>query len=105
MPLPVVVHLPAQLAVQPRILARHVVRVRGGTRLQAASPSLDRGHEAVVLPRVGAGAEQRLAAGGGERVTERGKDHGEEEQHQEEEHAGDQVQEPPLPQRVAALGR
>lgn len=104
MPLPVVVHLPAQLAVQPRILARHVVSHIGGARLHAAPSCLDRLHYLAAMPGVGAGEEQRLAPGGGERVTERGEDHYEEEQNKEEKHAGDEVQEPPLP-RVAALGR
>lgn len=52
---------------------------------------------------VSTGEEQRLAARGGERIAQRGKDHDEEEHYKEEEHADDEVQEPPLP-RVAALG-
>lgn len=53
MPLPVVIHLPAELAVQPGILTWHVVDVIGRARLDALprlKPRLDGHHEAAALP-------------------------------------------------------
>lgn len=83
MPLPVVIHLPTQLTIPPRILTRHVIRGIRGARLYS-TPRLDRLDEAVALPRVGAGAEKRLAPRCRQRVAERREDHREEEHHEEE---------------------
>lgn len=97
MPLSVVIHLSTQLAVPPRILTRHVVHGVGGARLYAPLlPLLDRRHEPVALLRIGGREEQRLAAGGGERIAQRGEDHDEEDEDEGEERGGDKVQEPPL---------
>lgn len=96
MPLPVKVHLPAELAVQPRILAGHVVGVVGGAGLDAAGvepAGLDGGDEAGV---VAGGEEEGLAAGGGEGVTEAGEDEEEEEEDEAEEEGDHEVQELPL---------
>ena len=95
-PLPVIVHLPTQLPVQPRILARHVVRLLRRARLQASPSFLDRRHDAEAVAGVGAGAEEGVAAGGGEGVAQWGEDHEEEEGDEEEEEGGDEVQEAPL---------
>lgn len=87
MPLAVVVHLPAELAAPPRVLARHVVHVAGGARLDAARAGLHRGGEAGVVPGGGGGGgEGRGAAGeeGGEAAR------GEEEEEEEEEEGGEQ---------------
>jgi len=62
-PLSVVIHLPAQLAVQPRILARHVVGGVGGAGLDHERlPSLNGRRHAEALKRIGGGEVQRLAA-------------------------------------------
>lgn len=108
-PLPVEVHLAAELAVPPRVLARHVVGVAVGTRLDllllletpfAAAEALvllllHRRHQALALHRIG--LEQRLAPRRRQRVAERREDREEEEDHQREQRRRDHVQQPPLP--------
>lgn len=96
MPLPVEVHLPAELAVPPGILAGHVVGVVAGAGLDAAGvqpAGLDGGDEAGV---VAGGEEEGLAAGGGEGVAEAGEDEEEEEGDEAEEDGDHEVQELPL---------
>lgn len=95
-PLPVEVHLPAELAVAPRILAGHVVGVVVGAGLDVAGvelAGLDGGDEAGV---VAGGEEEGLAAGGGEGVAEAGEDEEEEEEDEAEEDGDHEVQELPL---------
>lgn len=93
MPLSVVIHLSTELAVEPRILARHVVGGVSGARLDhPALPHLDRRHKALALLRIGGRQQQRLAPRGGEGIAERREDQQEEEEHEAEEGRRDEVQ-------------
>jgi len=102
--LTVVIHHPAQLAVQPGILTRHVVGGVGGAGIDHARlPGLDGRRHAEALKRIGGGEEQRLAAGGGERVPHGGEDEDEEEEDEAEEGGGDDVQHAPLARAAQSL--
>lgn len=91
MPLPIKIHLPAQLAVPPGILTRHVIGGVGGAEIDGgvAPGGLDEGDEAGAVAGVGGGAEEGLAAGGGEGVAEWGEDQEEEEEDGGEDEGGD----------------
>lgn len=105
MPLPVKIHLPTQLTVPPRILARHVVDGVGGAGLDGLLvPRLHQRHEAAALPRIGGRAEQRLPPRRREGVAERGEDQEEEQEDGGEEGGGDKVEEAPLAGIVAFGG-
>lgn len=93
MPLSVVIHVSTELAIQPWILTRHVVDGVGGACFDhSILPRLDRHHEALALPRIGARLKQRLAPRGGEGITERREDKDEKEEHEAEKRRGDKVQ-------------
>lgn len=96
MPLPVKIHLPAELAVPPRVLAGHVIGVVLGAGLDVVRvqlAGLDGGNESGV---VAGGEEEGLAAGGGEGVSEAGEDEDEEEEDEGEQEGNPEVQELPL---------
>lgn len=105
MPLPVEIHLPTQLAVPLRILARHLVDLVGGARLDLHAAAVPCGgvegeDDAVALEGEGSGAAvegEGAAAGGGEGVAEGGEDEEEEEEEEEAEEGGDDVEEGPPP--------
>lgn len=100
-PLAVVIHLPAELAVEPRILAWHVVGGGvGGAGIDHArllTGLYGRRHVEALSWIRGGGEEERLAAGGGEGVPGGSEDEHEEEEHQAEERRRDEVQHAPLP--------
>ena len=103
-PLTVVIHLPTQLAVQLRILTRHVVGGVGGAGVDHARlPGLDGRRLAEALMRIGGGEDERLAAGGGERVPHGREDEDEEEEDEAEERRRDDVQHAPLARAAHAL--
>lgn len=99
-PLPVEVHLAAELAVAAGILAGHVVDGVGGAGLDrlVVVAGLHHRDEAVALLRIGVGREeQRLASRRRERVPQGSEYEEEEDDDDGEERRRDQVQEPPLP--------
>lgn len=104
MPLSIKIHVSTELTVQPRILTRHVINSIGRARLDGLLEArLHKLNQAVALPRIRRGAEEGLAARGGEGVAERSENEEEEEEDGSEEGGGDEIEEAPLP-GVVALG-
>lgn len=100
MPFSIKVHLPAELAVPPGVLTRHVVDGVGGAGLDGllVLALLDQGHQTVSLLGIGVGGEEQgLASRGGHGVAQGGEDEEEEEDDYAEEGRRDQIQEAPLP--------
>lgn len=113
MALPIKVHLPAELAVPARILARHLVNLvsrasrddrAGGGAL--GKRGIKQGENTLTLAGIRwVRAGQSTASGGRQRVTEGREDEDEEDDHSAKEGGGDEVKQRPRARRATARRR